>query len=289
MCGERPKVLAGESCWAADGTYINSENATLCLNGLNKKQGIAKVIEWLEANKIGKATVNYKLRDWLFSRQRYWGEPFPIIYWEDGEISTVDDAELPVLLHPFAPHIAEEMWSILGHNEFLTNVAWPEADASKAVENTVEVVFQVNGKLRAKASVSKDMDKAALEKLAMDNERMKEFRTWSSVLNQSCGFLVENCIEFPNFEGMRKNKPLAWFLTSSDKIGIYIANMNTAQNNTMYRSQSRNFCGFDAFRNRIISQLALLGTELSDDETGVLLNFYRQGESETYVLAALGY
>ena len=459
----RPKVLAGEACWAADGTYINSENATLCLNGLNKKQGIAKVIEWLEANKIGKATVNYKLRDWLFSRQRYWGEPFPIIHWEDGEISTVDDSELPVLLpelkdykpgdggqsplanatewlqvtdkngrkgiretntmpqwagscwyylryidacngdafvakelekywmpvdlyvggaehavlhllysrfwhkvlfdlglvstdepfqklfnqgmilafayedaagskvptdeveekngkffkkgtdielkqivakmskslknvvnpddvvrdygadslrlyemfmgpldavkpwqtkgiegmnrflgrawrsvvgdsdeapvfvdetapeaiekvmhqtvikvtsdienmsfntaisqlmifnnemmkmdkryrepcetfvkllHPFAPHIAEEMWSVLGHNESLTNVAWPEADHSKAVENTVEVVFQVNGKVRAKASVAKDMDKAALEKLAMENERMKEF------------------------------------------------------------------------------------------------------------------
>ena len=466
----RPKVLAGEACWAADGTYINSENATLCLNGLNKKQGIAKVIEWLEANKIGKATVNYKLRDWLFSRQRYWGEPFPIIHWEDGEISTVDDSELPVLLpelkdykpgdggqsplanatewlqvtdkngrkgiretntmpqwagscwyylryidacngdaflakelekywmpvdlyvggaehavlhllysrfwhkvlfdlglvstdepfqklfnqgmilafayedaagskvptdeveekngkffkkgtdielkqivakmskslknvvnpddvvrdygadslrlyemfmgpldavkpwqtkgiegmnrflgrawrsvvgdddaapvyvdetapeaiekvmhqtvikvtndienmsfntaisqlmifnnemmkmdkryrepcetfvkllHPFAPHIAEEMWSILGHNESLTNVAWPEADHSKAVENTVEVVFQVNGKVRAKASVAKDMDKAALEKLAMENDRMKEFMNGKTVV-----------------------------------------------------------------------------------------------------------
>ena len=466
----RPKVLAGEACWAADGTYINSQNDTLCLNGLNKKQGIAKVIEWLEANKIGKATVNYKLRDWLFSRQRYWGEPFPIIHWEDGEISTVDDAELPVLLpelkdykpgdggqsplanatewlqvtdkngrkgiretntmpqwagscwyylryidacngdafvakelekywmpvdlyvggaehavlhllysrfwhkvlfdlglvstdepfqklfnqgmilafayedaagskvptdeveekngkffkkgtdielkqivakmskslknvvnpddvvrdygadslrlyemfmgpldavkpwqtkgiegmnrflgrawrsvvgdsdeapvfvdeaapeaiekvmhqtvikvtsdienmsfntaisqlmifnnemmkmdkryrepcetfvkllHPFAPHIAEEMWSILGHNESLTNVAWPEADHSKAVENTVEVVFQVNGKVRAKASVAKDMDKAALEKLAMDNDRVKEFMNGKTVV-----------------------------------------------------------------------------------------------------------
>ena len=466
----RPKVLAGEACWAADGTYINSQNDTLCLNGLNKKQGIAKVIEWLEANKIGKATVNYKLRDWLFSRQRYWGEPFPIIHWEDGEISTVDDTELPVLLpelkdykpgdggqsplanatewlqvtdkngrkgiretntmpqwagscwyylryidacngdaflakelekywmpvdlyvggaehavlhllysrfwhkvlfdlglvstdepfqklfnqgmilafayedaagskvptdeveekngkffkkgtdielkqivakmskslknvvnpddvvrdygadslrlyemfmgpldavkpwqtkgiegmnrflgrawrsvvgdddaapvyvdetapeaiekvmhqtvikvtsdienmsfntaisqlmifnnemmkmdkryrepcetfvkllHPFAPHIAEEMWSILGHNESLTNVAWPEADHSKAVENTVEVVFQVNGKVRAKASVAKDMDKAALEKLAMENERVKEFMAGKTVV-----------------------------------------------------------------------------------------------------------
>ena len=466
----RPKVLAGEACWAADGTYINSENATLCLNGLNKKQGIAKVIEWLEANKIGKATVNYKLRDWLFSRQRYWGEPFPIIHWEDGEISTVDDSELPVLLpelkdykpgdggqsplanatewlqvtdkngrkgiretntmpqwagscwyylryidacngdafvakelekywmpvdlyvggaehavlhllysrfwhkvlfdlglvstdepfqklfnqgmilafayedaagskvptdeveekngkffkkgtdielkqivakmskslknvvnpddvvrdygadslrlyemfmgpldavkpwqtkgiegmnrflgrawrsvvgdddaapvyvdetapeaiekvmhqtvikvtsdienmsfntaisqlmifnnemmkmdkryrepcetfvkllHPFAPHIAEEMWSILGHNESLTNVAWPVADHSKAVENTVEVVFQVNGKVRAKASVAKDMDKAELETLAMDNDRVKEFMNGKTVV-----------------------------------------------------------------------------------------------------------
>ena len=473
----KPLVLKGEACWAADGTYINSENATLCLNGLNKKQGIAKVIEWLEANKIGKATVNYKLRDWLFSRQRYWGEPFPIIHWEDGEISTVDDAELPVLLpelkdykpgdggqsplanatewlqvtdkngrkgiretntmpqwagscwyylryidacngdaflakelekywmpvdlyvggaehavlhllysrfwhkvlfdlglvstdepfqklfnqgmilafayedaagskvptdeveekngkffkkgtdielkqivakmskslknvvnpddvvrdygadslrlyemfmgpldavkpwqtkgiegmnrflgrawrsvvgdddaapvyvddasagsatgipeaiekvmhqtvikvtndienmsfntaisqlmifnnemmkmdkryrepcetfvkllHPFAPHIAEEMWSILGHNESLTNVAWPEADHSKAVENTVEVVFQVNGKVRAKASVAKDMDKSALEKLAMENDRMKEFMNGKTVV-----------------------------------------------------------------------------------------------------------
>ena len=466
----RPKVLAGDACWAADGTYINSQNDTLCLNGLNKKQGIAKVIEWLEANKIGKATVNYKLRDWLFSRQRYWGEPFPIIHWEDGEISTVDDSELPVLLpelkdykpgdggqsplanatewlrvtdkngrkgiretntmpqwagscwyylryidacngdafvakelekywmpvdlyvggaehavlhllysrfwhkvlfdlglvstdepfqklfnqgmilafayedaagskvptdeveekngkffkkgtdielkqivakmskslknvvnpddvvrdygadslrlyemfmgpldavkpwqtkgiegmnrflgrawrsvvgddeaapvyvdetapeaiekvmhqtvikvtsdienmsfntaisqlmifnnemmkmdkryrepcetfvkllHPFAPHIAEEMWSILGHEGSLTNVAWPEADHSKAVENTVEVVFQVNGKVRAKASVAKDMDKAELEKLAMDNDRVKEFMNGKTVV-----------------------------------------------------------------------------------------------------------
>ena len=86
------------------------------------------------------------------------------------------------LLHPFAPHIAEEMWSILGHEGSLTNVAWPEADHSKAVENTVEVVFQVNGKVRAKASVAKDMDKAALEKLAMDNDRMKEFMNGKTVV-----------------------------------------------------------------------------------------------------------
>ena len=91
-------VLKGEACWPADGKYIQSSNETLSLNGLSKKEGIKKMIEWLEANKIGKATVNYKIRDWLFSRQRYWGEPFPIIHWEDGEISTVDDKDLPVLL-----------------------------------------------------------------------------------------------------------------------------------------------------------------------------------------------
>ncbi|WP_308604643.1 hypothetical protein [uncultured Fibrobacter sp.] len=65
--------------------------------------------------------------------------------------------------------------------------------------------------------------------------------------------------------------------------------MNTAQNNTYCRNQKWNFCGFDAFRDRIASQLALQGTELSDDETSVLLDFYRQGENETYVLAAFGY
>lgn len=466
----RPQVLAGEACWAADGTYINSENETLSLNGLNKKQGLERVIAWLEENKIGKATVNFKLRDWLFSRQRYWGEPFPIIHWEDGEISTVDDSELPVLLpelteykpgdggqsplanakewlevtdkngrkgiretntmpqwagscwyylryidacngdaflaqelekywmpvdlyvggaehavlhllysrfwhkvlfdlglvstdepfqklfnqgmilayayedaagskvpsdeveerdgkffkigtdielkqiiakmskslknvvnpddvvrdygadslrlyemfmgpldavkpwqvkgiegmnrflnrawravigeedaapvfvdeaapesvvkvmhqsimkvtsdieemsfntaisqlmifnnemmkmdkryrepcetfvkllHPFAPHIAEEMWSILGHEGSLTNVSWPKADASKAVDNTVEVVFQVNGKVRARETVSADMDKALLEKLAMENERVQEFTKGMTVV-----------------------------------------------------------------------------------------------------------
>ena len=70
---------------------------------------------------------------------------------------------------------------IEGMNRFLGR-AWPVADHSKAVENTVEVVFQVNGKVRAKASVAKDMDKAALEKLAMENERMKEFMNGKTVV-----------------------------------------------------------------------------------------------------------
>ncbi|MBQ4214936.1 MAG: class I tRNA ligase family protein, partial [Bacteroidales bacterium] len=65
------------------------------LDGLNKKDAIEKMIAWLAERKLGKATVNYKIRDWLFSRQRYWGEPFPIIHWEDGEVTMVDEKDLP--------------------------------------------------------------------------------------------------------------------------------------------------------------------------------------------------
>ncbi|MFA5587618.1 MAG: leucine--tRNA ligase [Mariniphaga sp.] len=96
----RDEILAGDACWTEDGKYINSasEVTGLNINGLNKEAGIKKTIEWLEAQGLGSATVNFKMRDWLFSRQRYWGEPFPVIHWEDGEVSLLDDDELPLLL-----------------------------------------------------------------------------------------------------------------------------------------------------------------------------------------------
>ncbi|WP_339738959.1 leucine--tRNA ligase [uncultured Sunxiuqinia sp.] len=95
----RENVLAGKACWTEDGAYINSASAEtgIDINGLSKKEGIAKITAWLEEKGIGKATTNFKLRDWLFSRQRYWGEPFPVIHWEDGEVTVVED-ELPVTL-----------------------------------------------------------------------------------------------------------------------------------------------------------------------------------------------
>ena len=77
-----------------DGKHINSD----FINGLNNEEAIAKVIEFLEENKVGRSKVTYKLRDWLFSRQRYWGEPIPIIHWEDGTMTTVPDSKLPLLL-----------------------------------------------------------------------------------------------------------------------------------------------------------------------------------------------
>ncbi|HPF50544.1 MAG TPA: leucine--tRNA ligase [Draconibacterium sp.] len=96
----REKILEGKACWTEDGVYINSasDETKIDINGLNKAAGIKKIVEWLEEQSIGKATTNFKLRDWLFSRQRYWGEPFPVIHWEDGEVTLVEDENLPLEL-----------------------------------------------------------------------------------------------------------------------------------------------------------------------------------------------
>ena len=77
-----------------DGTVINSE----LLNGLTKNQAITKIIEYLEKNNIGSKSINYKIRDWGVSRQRYWGCPIPVIYYEDGTYRVLDKTELPVVL-----------------------------------------------------------------------------------------------------------------------------------------------------------------------------------------------
>ncbi len=87
-----------ECAHEGDGALINSS----FLDGLHVKESKAKMIEWLEANNCGKGTVNYRLRDWLFARQRYWGEPFPIIHTEDGKIKSLPMKDLPVLLPPMA-------------------------------------------------------------------------------------------------------------------------------------------------------------------------------------------
>ena len=91
-------VLAGKACWTGEGRLINSANEDgLNLNGMSVTQSKPAATEYLAARGRGRASVKYKLRDWLFSRQRYWGEPFPIIHYEDGSIELVDDSELPVL------------------------------------------------------------------------------------------------------------------------------------------------------------------------------------------------
>ncbi|EOJ83497.1 leucine--tRNA ligase [Enterococcus faecalis] len=92
-----PVIEGGDittEAYTGDGPHINSD----FLNGLNKAEAIAKMNEWLEENHVGKKEVSYRLRDWLFSRQRYWGEPIPVIHWEDGTTTTVPESELPLRL-----------------------------------------------------------------------------------------------------------------------------------------------------------------------------------------------
>ena len=92
-----PVIAGGDittEAYTGDGPHINSD----FLNGLNKAEAIAKMNEWLEENHVGKKEVSYRLRDWLFSRQRYWGEPIPVIHWEDGTTTTVPESELPLRL-----------------------------------------------------------------------------------------------------------------------------------------------------------------------------------------------
>ncbi|MFD1030341.1 leucine--tRNA ligase [Metaplanococcus flavidus] len=83
-----------EEAYAGDGELINSD----FLNGMNKTEAIATAIDWLVAKGVGEKKITYRLRDWLFSRQRYWGEPIPIIHWEDGTMTPVEDKDLPVVL-----------------------------------------------------------------------------------------------------------------------------------------------------------------------------------------------
>lgn len=87
-----------QEAWEGDGALINSD----FLNGLHVAESKKKMIAYAEEHGFGKGTVNYKLRDWLFARQRYWGEPFPIIHCEDGTIKSLPFKDLPVLLPPMA-------------------------------------------------------------------------------------------------------------------------------------------------------------------------------------------
>jgi len=85
--------------WTGDGTLVNSG----LLDGLNVADAKARIIAWLEEKGLGTGTVNYRLRDWLFSRQRYWGEPFPLLHLEDGSVKPIAESALPVEL----PHLEE--------------------------------------------------------------------------------------------------------------------------------------------------------------------------------------
>jgi leucyl-tRNA synthetase len=87
-------IINGKECFSDYGYSINSG----FLNGMPTNEAKEKMMLWLEENNLGKRNINFKLRDWLFSRQRYWGEPFPILYLEDGTVKALDESELPLTL-----------------------------------------------------------------------------------------------------------------------------------------------------------------------------------------------
>lgn len=82
--------------YVGDGIHINSE----FLNGLNKQDAIDKMIKWLQDNNFGTKKINYRIREWIFARQRYWGEPIPVVHLEDGDTVALSDEDLPLILPP---------------------------------------------------------------------------------------------------------------------------------------------------------------------------------------------
>ncbi|MBE0676047.1 MAG: leucine--tRNA ligase [Bacteroidales bacterium] len=136
----RGRIVAGKECWTEDGRYINSADTGtgIDINGLSKADGIAAITQWLQVKGLGTPQINYKLRDWLFSRQRYWGEPFPVIHWEDGEIEILDERDLPVVLPELEKYLPGESGeSPLANAESWVNVTGPDGRRGRRETNTM--------------------------------------------------------------------------------------------------------------------------------------------------------
>lgn len=122
------EVLKGEcdvqeKAWTEDGLHVNSG----FLDGLNKKDAIEKVLAFLEENKCGHKAVNYKLRDWVFSRQRYWGEPIPLVHCPECGIVPLDEKDLPLLL----PQVSKYEPSGTGESPLVNVEEWVNCTCPK--------------------------------------------------------------------------------------------------------------------------------------------------------------
>ena len=118
----------------SNGTMVNSSNGEgLNLNDLKVNEAIKVVIDWLEKEDLGKRKTQYKLRDWLFSRQRYWGEPMPIIHKHDGSITALNDSDLPLTL----PEVKKYEPSGTGESPLSVITDWVDVDGGKRETNTM--------------------------------------------------------------------------------------------------------------------------------------------------------
>jgi len=124
-----PEGHLQDEAFTGDGPAINSANDEISLNGLRVTEAKAKTIDWLRDKGLGEETITYKLRDWLFSRQRYWGEPFPIVYDEAGNAIALPESMLPVLL----PEVADYSPATFDPQDAESNPAPPLARAQEWV------------------------------------------------------------------------------------------------------------------------------------------------------------
>ncbi len=116
-----------EAAWTGDGVIVNSSRGDFTINGLRKYDAIEKITNWLVEREIGEATTTFRLRDWLFSRQRYWGEPFPVVYDDQGRVHALPEDQLPVLL----PHLDDFSPRTFDPNDANSN---PETPLGRAQE-----------------------------------------------------------------------------------------------------------------------------------------------------------
>lgn len=137
-------------------TMINDHKLDLIYN-----QTVKKVTEDYENMRFNTAISQMM----VFVNEAYKADALPMVYMEG----------LVKLLSPIVPHVAEEIWQIMGHEETITYEAWPTYDESKLVQDTVQVILQVNGKVRSKVEVEKDLDQAELEKIALADERLQQW------------------------------------------------------------------------------------------------------------------
>jgi len=133
---EGDEVYDGTGAFTGDGRNINSANDEISINDLPTPEAIRKITNWLEKKRLGRFKVNYRLRDWLFSRQRYWGEPFPIVYDEQGNHYPVDESSLPVILpqmEDYQPIESDEPLPMLAKAKNWVNTTAGEAGVSPDV------------------------------------------------------------------------------------------------------------------------------------------------------------
>jgi len=129
---------SGDEAFTGDGVAINSANADVTLDGLPTADAKRRIIDWLEQTSHGSRKVNYKLRDWLFSRQRYWGEPFPIVFDDEGNHHPVDPAHLPVKLpamQDYQPIESDDPQPLLAKATEWVNTTAGEASVSSLPPN----------------------------------------------------------------------------------------------------------------------------------------------------------